>query len=48
MNNNSKARFKLTNRKDRSAAVSDANPRNKWNTKGKVARGGKGGTKEKE
>ena len=39
MNNNTKHRFGLTTRKDRSDAVKQSNPRNKWNTKGKVGRG---------
>ncbi len=41
MNNNTKAKFKNTNNKIRSNQVRSSNPRNKWNTKGKVAAGGK-------
>lgn len=40
-NNNTKAKQKLLNRKDRSALVAAANPRNRWNTAGKVNRGKK-------
>lgn len=36
MNNNTKAKYKLTNNKDRSNQVRSSNPRNSWNKKGKV------------
>jgi len=36
MNNNTKARFKKTTRKSRSAACAGRNPRNAWNKRGKV------------
>lgn len=43
-NNNTKAKQKQMNGKDRSAQVSGANARNKWNTNGKVAAGKKSST----
>jgi hypothetical protein len=43
MNNNTKKKFVALTRKDRAEQVSNANPRNPRNTKGKVA--GKRGSK---
>jgi hypothetical protein len=37
MNNNTKKAFKALTRKQRSGMVRGSNPRNRWNTKGKVA-----------
>jgi hypothetical protein len=41
MNNNTKSRFKQTNRITRALAFASANPRAKKNVKGKVAASGK-------
>jgi hypothetical protein len=46
MNNNSKKRAKLLNGPRRVALFQASNPRNRWNTEGKVARGKKGGKGE--